>query len=108
MIAGDVGGPVACDLANRFPGFVEKLIFFNTVAPIVPDAADWYAERGLSMVPLDDDGPTADYRIRQGRDPQDLIAELDTPDRRRAWVRAMYQHRLWPRPAPSTTTTSTS
>lgn len=98
VVAGDVGGPVACDLANRFPGFVERLLLFNTVAPVVPEAVDWYAARGLSMAPLDDDGPTADYRIRQGRDWKELLAELDTPARRRGWVRGMYEHRLWASP----------
>lgn len=97
LIAGDVGGVVICDIANRFPGFVDRMIFFNTVAPIVPEAAAWYAERGLSLVPLAD-GPTGDYRIRQGRDHAELLAELDTPARRRRYVRDMYEHRLWASP----------
>jgi pimeloyl-ACP methyl ester carboxylesterase len=98
IVAGDVGGPVAFDLANRFPGFVDRMIIFNTVAPIVPESADWYAERGLALAPLDDSGPTADYRIRQGRDWKQLLADLDTPERRRRWVRGMYEHRLWASP----------
>ena len=93
LVGGDVGGVVLCDLANRFPGFVDRMVFFNTVAPVVPEAADWYAQRGLSMTPLDD-GPTGDYRIRQGRDPEQLLADLDTPARRRQWVRDFYEHRL--------------
>ena len=93
LVGGDVGGVVICDLANRFPSFVDRMVFFNTVAPVVPEAADWYAQRGLSMVPLDD-GPTGDYRIRQGRDPDQLLADLDTPARRRQWVRDFYEHRL--------------
>lgn len=97
LIAGDVGGVVICDMANRFAGFVDRMIFFNTVAPIVPDAADWYAAHGLSMVALGD-GPTGDYRIRQGRDWQELLAELDTPARRRRYLRDFYEHRLWASP----------
>jgi pimeloyl-ACP methyl ester carboxylesterase len=93
LIGGDVGGVVICDLANRFPGFVDRMIFFNTIAPVVADQAEWYAERGLSMVPLEH-GPTGDYRIRQGRDWKELIEELDTPARRRRWVRDFYEHRL--------------
>lgn len=93
LLAGDVGGVVACDMANRFRSFVDRMIFFNTVAPIVPDQAEWYAANGLSLAPLDD-GPTGDYRIRQGRDPEKLIAELDTKARRRQYVRDFYEHRL--------------
>ena len=93
LLSGDVGGVVACDMANRFPGFVDRQIFFNSVAPIVPDEAGWYADRGLSMIPLED-GPTGDYRIRQGRDWEQLLADLDTPARRRQWVRDFYEHRL--------------
>ena len=93
LVGGDVGGVVLCDLANRFPGFVDRMVFFNTVAPVIPEAADWYAQHGLSMAALED-GPTGDYRIRQGRDPEELLAELDTPARRRQWVRDFYEHRL--------------
>ena len=93
-IAGDVGGVVIVDMANRFDGFIERMIFFNTTAPIDPSQPEWYAERGISMVPLDD-GPSGDYRIRQGRDWQALIAELDTPERCRRYVRDFYEHRLW-------------
>jgi pimeloyl-ACP methyl ester carboxylesterase len=93
LVGGDVGGAVLLDMANRFPEFVDRMIFFNTVAPIVPEKADWYAERGLSMNPLEH-GPTGDYRIRQGRDWKELLEELDTPLRRRRYVRDFYEHRL--------------
>jgi pimeloyl-ACP methyl ester carboxylesterase len=93
LLAGDVGGVVICDMANRYPGFVERMILFNTVAPMVPEAADWYAARGLSLVALEH-GPTGDYRIRQGRDWRELMEDLDTPERRRRYVRDFYEHRL--------------
>ncbi len=93
VLGGDVGGVVICDMANRFPGFIERMVFFNTIAPIIPEAAEWYASHGLSMVPLED-GPTGDYRIRQGRDWKKLLEDLDTPARRRRYVRDFYEHRL--------------
>ncbi len=93
LVAGDVGGAVICDMANRFPGFAERMILFNTVAPLVVDQPGWYAERGLSLTPLEH-GPTGDYRIRQGRDWKALLDELDTPARRRRYVRDFYEHRL--------------
>lgn len=93
LIGGDVGGVVICDMANRYPGFVDRMIFFNSIAPLVPGALDWYAARGLAPNPLEH-GPTGDYRIRQGRDWKELIQELDTPARRRRYVRDFYEHRL--------------
>ncbi len=93
LLGGDVGGVVICDMANRFPGFVDRMIFFNTVAPVVPQEAAWYEAHGLSMVPLEH-GPTGDYRIRQGRDWKELMEDLDTPARRRRYVRDFYEHRL--------------
>jgi pimeloyl-ACP methyl ester carboxylesterase len=45
------------------------------------------------MNPLEH-GPTGDYRIRQGRDPEKLRADLDTPERCRQYVRDFYEHRL--------------
>lgn len=93
LLGGDVGGVVLCDLAGRFPGFVDRMIFFNSIAPTVFDREEWYTEQGLSMDALPH-GPTGDYRVRQGRDHQQLLQELDTPARRRQWVRDFYEHRL--------------
>ena len=93
LVGGDVGGAVICDMANRYPEAVERMVFFNTVAPLVPGEAQWYADRGLDLNPLPH-GPTGDYRIRQGRDWKALLEELDTPARRRRYVRDFYEHRL--------------
>lgn len=93
LLGGDVGGAVIVDMANRWPEFVERMVFFNTVAPFIVDQVDWYTQRGLSLNPLPH-GPTGDYRIRQGRDPHILRAELDTPDRCRRYVKDFYEHRL--------------
>jgi pimeloyl-ACP methyl ester carboxylesterase len=35
---GDLGGVVAQDLALRFANFVPRLVLFNTVPPVLPDA----------------------------------------------------------------------
>lgn len=93
LLGGDVGGAVIVDMANRWPEFAERMVFFNTVAPFIVDQVDWYTERGLSLNPLPH-GPTGDYRIRQGRDPDQLRAELDTPERCRRYVKDFYEHRL--------------
>jgi len=37
VVGGDLGGVVAVDLVHRYPGFVEKLVFFDSVPPFVFD-----------------------------------------------------------------------
>ncbi len=93
--SGDLGGVVAQDLALRWPGFVAKQCLFNTVLPILPDT---YAAAGVSPDPAREHRPTADYFIRQGTEADRLIAELDTPERRRAYIAEFYGHRLWAAP----------
>ena len=78
VCAGDLGGVVAQDLSLRFEGLVDRLVLFNTIPPVLPDA---YREAGLGS-PI---GPVvrqaADYFVRQSRDADGLAAELDTPER---------------------------
>jgi len=92
---GDVGGPVIYDLALRYPGFVTRQCIFNTSAPVLGEI---YDEAGLTPDPPRATRQTSDYFVRQGRDGDALMAELDTPERRREWVAAMYGHRLWAAP----------
>jgi pimeloyl-ACP methyl ester carboxylesterase len=92
VAGGDVGGPVVYDLSLRYPGFVPRLCFFNTVTPVLP------GEYEAAGIPPDDPHAmraTSDYFVRQATDPAGLLAELDTPQRRRAYVAEMYGHRLW-------------
>jgi pimeloyl-ACP methyl ester carboxylesterase len=95
VVGGDLGGVVLQDLVHRYPGFVDRVCVFNTLVFL---SSDQEADAGI---PSDEDRetrPTTDYFVRQGRDPDGLLAELDTPARRRAWVGAMYGHRLWAAP----------
>jgi pimeloyl-ACP methyl ester carboxylesterase len=95
-VGGDAGGPVLYDLSLRYPGFVPKLCFFNTVAPVLVNG-----EHEAAGIPPDTDRAvraTADYFLRQANDADGLVAELDTPERRRAYVAGMYGHRLWGAP----------
>ena len=95
VVGGDVGGVVAVDLLHRYPGFVEKLVFFDTVPPLVFDD---FVAAGIDPAAVLSDGPTGDYRQRQGQTPDALAAELDTPAKRRRYVGEMYGHRLWASP----------
>src|SRR5690348_6406629 len=62
MAAGDIGGVVMIDMDSRFPGYVRRQVFFNSVAPVLPEI---YAAAGLPATLLDDNHPTGDYRIKQ-------------------------------------------
>ena len=97
VVGGDVGGVVAVDMVQRFEGFVDGLCFFDTVPPMVIDD---YIAAGIDIgsITAIGDGPTGDYRRRQGGEPDVLAAELNTPALRRAWIAAMYGPRLWASP----------
>ncbi|MEX2196292.1 MAG: alpha/beta hydrolase [Thermoleophilaceae bacterium] len=83
---GDFGGMIVYDLALRFPGFVERMALFNMPLPRVPGGPDEIPRATRQA---------ADYFIRQGTDADGLCAELDTPEKRRAYVAGMYGHRFW-------------
>jgi pimeloyl-ACP methyl ester carboxylesterase len=92
---GDVGGSVLYDLGLRFPGFVTRQCFFNAAPPLLDDA---YHDAGIPPDPPRETRPAADYFLRQGNHADALLAELDTPERRRAYVAGFYSHRLWAAP----------
>jgi pimeloyl-ACP methyl ester carboxylesterase len=95
VAGGDVGGVVLYDLALRYPGFVDRLCVFNTLVPLTTEL---YEAAGIPPDEPHASRQTADYFRRQGTEPDALLAELETPERRRAWVAAMYGHRLWAAP----------
>ena len=97
VVGGDVGGAVLVDMIHRFPDFVDKLCFFNTVPPMLIDE---YRQAGITpdQIPAISMGQTGDYRYRQGATPDELAKELDTPEKRRRYVAEMYGHRLWASP----------
>ena len=95
VCAGDLGGVVAQDLSLRFEGLVDRLVLFNTIPPLLPDE---YREAGMGMELPREVRQAADYFMRQSRDADGLAAELDTPERRRAYVAQMYGPRFWAAP----------
>jgi pimeloyl-ACP methyl ester carboxylesterase len=92
---GDVGGVVVQDLGLRFPGFVERQCIFNTVLPVLPDD---YERAGIPRGVPREMRAVADYFRRQGREADELAAELDTPERRRRYIAQFYGSRLWAAP----------
>ncbi|MGA5464163.1 alpha/beta fold hydrolase [Mycobacterium sp. NPDC050041] len=97
VVCGDLGGAIAVDMVHRYPGFVDKLVYFNTVPPFVFDD---FVAAGIDVASILalGDGPTADYRHLQGVTPDALAEELDSPAKRRRYIGGMYGHRLWASP----------
>ena len=91
VAGGGLGGVAIVDLALRFGPFVERICFLNSVPPVLGKA---YEQAGLDPKMLRDDA-SGDYRVWQGRRPDELMKQLDTPERRRRWVADFYGHRLW-------------
>jgi pimeloyl-ACP methyl ester carboxylesterase len=89
---GDLGGVAIQDLGLRFEGFVERQCLFNTVVPLLPDD---YERAGLPPRIPRGTRMAADYFVRQGREANELAAELDTPERRRRYIAQFYGSRFW-------------
>lgn len=90
VCGGDLGGPVIQDLSLRFPGFVDRMVLFNSPVP-------FDAER---MAGMNTRAPreAADYFARQGRDADALAAELATPAQRQRYITTFYASRFWAHP----------
>lgn len=92
VVGGDLGAVVAYDLSLRFAGLVERMVYFNTVAPSL--GAE-YREAGIPDDPPPDQRPASNYFVRQGHEAEELASDLNTPERRRRYVASFYTHRLW-------------
>lgn len=89
-VGGDFGGPIIQDLAARFPGFVDRLVIFNSPLPY-----DKTAMAGMRTRPA---WESTDYFMRQGMDAGALAAELRTPEERRRYIATFYTSRFWAHP----------
>jgi pimeloyl-ACP methyl ester carboxylesterase len=92
---GDLGGGIIQDLSLRFEGFVERQVLFNCVLPHLPEA---YEAAGIDPKPSADMRMAADYYRRQGREPDQLLAELDSEEKRLRYATEFYGHRFWATP----------
>jgi pimeloyl-ACP methyl ester carboxylesterase len=90
VVGGDFGGPIIQDLSLRYPGFVEKMVLFNSPLPI-----DKEAMATLRTRPPREAG---DYFLRQGTDADALAAELASPEERRRYIATFYTSRFWAHP----------
>jgi pimeloyl-ACP methyl ester carboxylesterase len=90
VVGGDFGGPIIQDLSLRYPGFVERMVLFNSPLPI-----DKEAMAAMRTRPPREAG---DYFLRQGTDADALAAELATPEERRRYIATFYTSRFWAHP----------
>jgi len=90
VCGGDLGGPVIQDLSLRFPGFVDRMVLFNSPLPF-----DKERMAGMNTRPPRE---AADYFRRQGTDADALAAELDTPEKRQRYIATFYSSRFWAHP----------
>jgi pimeloyl-ACP methyl ester carboxylesterase len=90
VCAGDLGGPIAQDLALRFPGLVERMVLFNCPLP--------YDRESMAQLRTRSPREARDYYVRQGTDADGLAAELNTPQRLRNYIATFYTSRFWAHP----------
>jgi pimeloyl-ACP methyl ester carboxylesterase len=91
LLGGDLGGPVIQDLALRHPGWVDRMVLFNSPLPYLRNEM---AHISGTRPPRE----AADYFIRQGTDPDGLVAELATPESRCRYIATFYTSRFWAHP----------
>lgn len=87
LAGGDLGGPVIQDMSLRFPGWVDRMVLFNSPLPYNKETMAGMRTRGTVAA--------MDYYRRQGNDADALAAELATPDQRRRYIATFYTSRFW-------------
>ncbi len=92
---GDLGGGILQDLALRHERFVVRQVLFNCVMPLLGAA---YEAAGLPLTTGPVTRQAADYFVRQGREADELAAELDTAEKRRRYIATFYGSRFWGTP----------
>jgi pimeloyl-ACP methyl ester carboxylesterase len=89
-VGGDLGGPVIQDLSLRYPGFVRRMVLFNSPLP--------YDKERMAGMNSRAPREAADYFRRQGTGADALAAELATPGQRRRYIATFYTSRFWAHP----------
>jgi pimeloyl-ACP methyl ester carboxylesterase len=90
LMGGDLGGPTIQEIALRYPDWVDRMVLFNSPLP--------YDKIGMANMRTRAPKETMDYYLRQGTDADGLMAELDTPAKRRAYIAEFYTRRNWAHP----------
>jgi len=90
VCGGDLGGPVIQDLSLRYPGFVDRMVLFNSPLP--------YDKERMTGLRTRAPAEASDYFRRQGTDADALAAELATEGERRRYIATFYTSRFWAHP----------
>jgi pimeloyl-ACP methyl ester carboxylesterase len=90
LMGGDLGGPTIQEMALRWPGWVDRMVLFNSPLP--------YDKERMAGLRTRAPKETLDYYIRQGTDADGLMGELDTVAKRSDYVAQFYTHRNWAHP----------
>jgi len=90
VVGSDMGGAVLQELALRFPGFVSRIVIFNSPLPYDREAMAGLRTRGALE--------SGDYYRRQGQDADALAAELRSEGERRRYIATFYTSRFWCHP----------
>ncbi|MFI7272515.1 alpha/beta fold hydrolase [Streptomyces sp. NPDC049879] len=91
VVAGhDLGAMITIDMATRHPERVDRVVILDDSMPDLPER---FAAAGLP--PGRPKPAVYDYQERQGRHADELVAELDTPERRRRYIAEFFGHRMW-------------
>ena len=92
LVGGDFGSGVVQDLSLRFPGFAIRQAVFNGLSPVLPEE---YERANIPGSQLEEVAAVTDHMIVQGKHADELLEELDTPAKRRDYVKGFYQGRVW-------------
>lgn len=90
VAGGDLGGPVIQDMSLRYPGFVDRMVLFNSPLP--------FDKERMGHMNTRPPREASDYFVRQGTDADALAAELSTPEMRRRYIATFYTSRFWAHP----------
>lgn len=87
VAAGDMGSAVAIDMGHRFPGLVRRQVIYNGATPFLPDR---YLEAGLPESLVHSIMERSDHFQLHGERADSLAAELDTEEKRLAYVEGVF------------------
>jgi pimeloyl-ACP methyl ester carboxylesterase len=92
VVAGyDFGSMALQDMSARFPDQILRQVVWNGFSPHIPDE---YAAAGITGGQFEEVAEVSDHMEIQG-DPDALLAGLDTPEKRRTFIKGFYRGRVW-------------
>ncbi len=88
----DWGCAIAQESARRHPESVIRYVVMNGT---VPPMQELYEAEGIMSTQFDEISVHADHLERMGLEADELMLELDTPEKRRDYIKGFYTGRVW-------------